>query len=73
MKKVIASLLVIALVAGAVWFVMPTIKANAVGPVDTELVPCKLPADSRPYMGRSGLVTRLECQNLGGRVVDSCP
>ena len=72
MKKVVASLLVIALVVGAVWFAMPIIKANAARDIDTQLYPCQLPKDSGPYMGQCGLMTRLTCQNLGGRVVDSC-
>lgn len=71
MKKIIASLLTIALVAGAVWFVMPTIKANAVGPVNTDVVICQLPKDTGPYMGQRGFMTRLQCQNLGGKVEHS--
>jgi hypothetical protein len=65
MRTLIISMMVAALVIGSVWVVTPTIQAQETQ--DLELQACALPG-----IVKCGLMTRLACQNAGGKVVEKC-
>jgi hypothetical protein len=67
MRTLIVSLAVAALVIGSVWVFTPSLQAFTQNP-DTDLQYCQL---SRP-LPFCGLMTRLDCQNAGGKVVEKC-
>jgi hypothetical protein len=67
MRTLILSIVVVtALVIGSVWFVAPTVQADS-ETTDLELYSCALPG-----IVQCGLMTRLACQNAGGKIVEKC-
>ena len=68
MRALVVTIAVAALVIGSVWILNPNLQAYS-ETTDTELQYCAL---SRP-IPLCGLMTRLDCQNAGGKVVEKCP
>ncbi len=64
MRTLVASLVIAGLLMGTAWLAVPTVQADA--PYPETLIVCKL-----PFGDRTERMTRLQCQNMGGKDVES--